>query len=74
MGVLTIQEEITGGESIYCINESQMRKTRDLVTSDTDQGRRIRDAADRLEKDLNRNERAALAFTLIESLNSSTGT
>ena len=69
MGVLTIQEEITGGESVYCINESQMRKTRDLVSSDSEGGRRIRDEVERLEKELSRNERAALAFTLIESLN-----
>jgi hypothetical protein len=69
MSVLNIQEQITGGESIYCINESQMARTRGLMDGDDEIGVRLRGVLENLESSLNRNELAALSFTLIERLN-----
>ena len=69
MSVLNIQEQLTGGESVYCINEAQMRRTRGLVEADGESGERVRRAIADLEDKLSRNERAALAFTIIERLN-----
>ncbi len=69
MSVLNIQEQITGGESIYCINESQMSRTRGLMDGDDETGVRLRGVLENLESSLNRNELAALSFTLIERLN-----
>ena len=71
MSVLNIQEQITGGESVYCINEAQIRRTRGLMNSDDEGGRRLRATLDELENKLDRNELAALAFTLIQRLNGS---
>ena len=71
MNVLGIQEEITGGESVYCINQSQMRKTRALMDGPGEDGARLRELLASLERTLDRNERAALAFTLIERLGTS---
>ena len=69
MSVLNIQEQITGGESVYCINQAQMLRTRDMVEGDGESSERLRSMLDVLESRLDRNERAALAFTLIERLN-----
>lgn len=69
MSVLNIQEQLTGGESIYCINEAQMTRTRSLMVGDDEIGRRLRSILEDLEGSLNRNELAALSFTLIERLN-----
>ena len=69
MSVLNIQEQLTGGESVYCINQAQMRRTRDLVESDGESGGRVRRILADLEKNFSRNELAALAFTIIERLN-----
>ena len=73
MSVLNIQEQLTGGESVYCINEAQMRRTRGLVEADGESGDRVRRALADLEDTLSRNERAALAFTIIERLNGTNG-
>lgn len=69
MSILNIQEQITGGESVYCINEAQIRLTQGLMNASDDAGERLRSILDNLEKELSRNERAALAFTIIERLN-----
>ena len=69
MSVLNIQEQLTGGESIYCINEAQMTRTRDLMENDDETSRRLRETLEELENNLSRNELAALSFTLIERLN-----
>lgn len=60
--------ELTGGESVYCINQSQLRSALRLAERDTESGRRIHHTLVKLERELNRNERAALAFMLIERL------
>lgn len=69
MSVLNIQEQLTGGESVYCINQAQMTRTRDLVDSDNESGEKVRQILGELEAKLSRNERAALAFAIIERLN-----
>ena len=69
MSVLNIQEQLTGGESVYCINRAQMTLTRGLMDSEGEDGERLRALLLSLEADLSRNERAALAFRLIERLN-----
>lgn len=69
MSVLNIQEQLTGGESVYCINQAQMRRTREMVHSDSESAERLKDMLEVLETRLNRNELAALAFTIIENLN-----
>jgi hypothetical protein len=69
MSVLNIQEQLTGGESVYCINQAQMTRTRGLIESSDETGAKLRSIRDRLEDDLDRNELAALAFSVIERLN-----
>jgi hypothetical protein len=69
VSIADIQEQLTGGESVYCINEAQMRRTSSLMLSGEESGRRLRAELERIEGVLNRNERAALAFTLIQRLN-----
>lgn len=60
--------ELTGGESVYCINESQLKSALRLAEQEGESGRRIQQALADVERDLSRNERAALAFLLIERL------
>ncbi len=69
MSVLNIQEQLTGGESVYCINRAQMMRTRDMLAGDSERSERLNSMLEVLETSLDRNERAALAFTLIERLN-----
>ena len=60
--------DLTGGESVYCINEGQLQKAYDLVMSDSFAADKINAHLKRLEEKLDRNERAALAFILIDRL------
>ena len=60
--------DLTGGESVYCINQVQLERAFELADADPDSGPRIRVALEGLEQDLSRNERAALAFVLIDRL------
>lgn len=64
-------DSILGGKSVYCINESQHGDAIRLAEADSESGRRVREAIATLEKSLNRNERAAVAFVLIERLRQS---
>jgi hypothetical protein len=64
---------IGGGESVYCINEAQLRDATRLAEEDPRTAPRIRRAIAELESELSRNERAALAFTLIERLRTRPG-
>jgi hypothetical protein len=65
--------EILGGESVYCINETQLRSARALATENPETALRIQQEMRRLEASLSRNERAALAFILIDRLLQSSG-
>jgi hypothetical protein len=60
--------DLTGGESVYCINEGQLQRAYDLVMSDSLTADKINAHLKRLEEKLDRNERAALAFILIDRL------
>ena len=60
--------EILGGESVYCINEKQLEKAFELANDNSESAPRIHAALERLEGELDRNERAALAFVMIDRL------
>ena len=60
--------ELLGGESVYCINQSQLSNARKLAFDDPQASPRIQAEIQRLESEMSRNERAALAFVLIDRL------
>ncbi|OIR21415.1 MAG: hypothetical protein BET99_02585 [Marine Group III euryarchaeote CG-Epi2] len=59
---------ILGGESVYCINEAQMRDAQRLANEDIESSKKIQFQLKEIETNFSRNERAALAFTIIENL------
>lgn len=59
---------ITGGESVFCINEAQLKRARSLAHGDGPESDRVRAAIDSMETEYSRNERAAIAFVLIDRL------
>jgi len=59
--------DLTGGESVYCINESQMRKALAMLEAAGNDSR-LRATYEELRTSLDRNEQAALAFLLIDAL------
>jgi hypothetical protein len=60
--------DLLGGKSTYCINEGQLREAKRLAEEDPEAGPQIRSEIERLEAEMSRNERAALAFVLIDRL------
>jgi len=61
-------DDLLGGESIYCINRSQLETASDLAYRDPETAPRIQEILETLETRFSRNERAAIAFLLIERL------
>ena len=59
---------LLGNTSVHCINESQMAEAQRLSENDAVSAPKIQDRLHRLEAELTRNERAALAFMLIKRL------
>ena len=59
---------ILGGDSVYCINEAQMEHAKKLTEDDPESSKKLKSLIDKLESDFSRNERAALAFTIIDNL------
>ena len=59
---------ILGGDSVYCINEAQMLAARKLANEDPEASKKIQSELEKIDTDFSRNERAALAFTIIENL------
>ncbi|MDZ4198120.1 MAG: hypothetical protein U1E27_02425 [Kiritimatiellia bacterium] len=59
---------LLGGASVYCINDAQMREAARLLEQDPESAPRLKSVLDQLETSLHRNERAALAFLLIDRL------
>ena len=59
---------ILGGDSVYCINEAQMSHAKQLAEEDPESSTKIKSLIKKLETDFSRNERAALAFTIIDNL------
>ena len=60
--------EIMGGESVYCINEGQLQKACELAMSSSQSADKINMQIKLLEESMDRNERAALAFLIIDRL------
>ena len=60
------QLDLTGGESVYCINAFQMRKAAELAGGTDASAERVRAYIARVESDLTRNERAAVAMLLLQ--------
>ena len=60
--------DLTGGESVYCINQVQLKKAFELAEQDPESGPRIQSALEELQTELTRNELAALSFLLIDRL------
>ena len=61
--------DLTGGKSVYCFNEQQMKQAFSLAEAQDESGEKIRTTHARLNEELTRNERAALAFVIIDELN-----
>ena len=62
---------LLGGKSVHCINEQQMAEAIRLVEEDPVTSAKIGDRLKELETELSRNERAALAFVIIQRLKDS---
>lgn len=60
--------DVTGGESVYCFNQAQLKGAFDLAESEGASGDKIRAAIADLEGTFSRNERAAVAFVVIDRL------
>ncbi len=60
--------DLLGGESVYCISQGQLKSARELAFENPQTAPIIQGEVHRLETALSRNERAALAFVLIERL------
>ena len=60
--------DILGGESVYCINEDQLKKSYRMAYEDPETSEKIQKGVEELEKQYDRNERAALAFVVIDRL------
>jgi hypothetical protein len=65
---VTLDVDLSGGESVYCINQSQIRQAFHLARENPETAPRIRQEIERLEATLTRNELAALAFVVIDQL------
>ena len=59
---------LMGGKSVHCINEQQMAEAWRLSEEEPGSSEKIQAVLEELEKDLSRNERAALAFVIISRL------
>ena len=71
---MAVDIDFSGGDSVYCINESQLKQAHYLAQHDPESAPRIRETIERLQDELSRNERAAVAFVLIEELLKGAGT
>ncbi|MFW2368520.1 MAG: hypothetical protein ACN4GW_19055 [Desulforhopalus sp.] len=62
---------LLGGKSVHCINEQQMTEAIRMAEQDTVASPKIQKWLNDLEMELSRNERAALAFVIIQRLKDS---
>jgi hypothetical protein len=65
--------DLTGGKSVFCFNQNQLDRAEALAREHSPAGSRIRAEIARLEAECTRNEQAAIAFLLIQHLNTSAG-
>ena len=63
---------ILGGESVYCINQAQLDEAVRLTETDPESAPILQELIQQIEHKCTRNERAALAFTLIQRLRTQT--
>ena len=70
MNKLSRQIDLTGGESVYCINTFQMERAVDLYHGSSPESDQLRETVLRVETDLSRNQQAALAMILLKRLKS----
>lgn len=61
-------KSILGGESVYCINQAQLSEAVRLTEDDLESAPKLQRLLAKVEAECTRNERAALAFALIERL------
>jgi hypothetical protein len=59
---------LLGGKSVYCINELQLQEAFELAEKNPETSPKIQAELARLEESMSRNERAALAFVVIDRL------
>jgi hypothetical protein len=59
---------LLGGDSVYCINEAQLKEATRLMEEDAYAAPILQDLIARIERRCSRNEQAALAFMIIERL------
>ncbi len=59
---------LTGGKSVYCINEFQLKQAFTLASDDPESSPKIQRKIKELEENFNRNEQAAIAFVIIDRL------
>lgn len=59
--------DLTGGDSVYCINEAQMKKALTML-EEAGGDSRLKAGLEDIKKNWSRNEQAALAFLLVEHL------
>jgi hypothetical protein len=60
--------DITGGDSVYCINQAQLEAAFNLSQQHPESSPKISAVLTTIQDDLTRNEQAALAFVLIDKL------
>ena len=60
--------DLTGGKSVYCFNEQQIKSAYDLVYEQPDTAAKLQAEISRFETEFSRNERAAMAFVIIDRL------
>jgi hypothetical protein len=62
------EADLTGGGTVYCINEGQLRRSHELASADPTSSPRIQGLLEQIRGQLSRNEQAALAFLLVDRL------
>ena len=60
--------DFSGGESVYCINQVQLKKALELVQADSESARKVNSLLETIEQEFDRNEKAALSFILVDRL------
>ena len=60
--------DVTGGESVYCFNQYQLKSAFELAESESESGEKVRETIRHMEETLTRNERAAAAFVIVDRL------
>lgn len=68
MSGLSRQIDLTGGESVYCINTFQMEKAQELFEGSGPESEVLQKTIQSLETNLTRNQQAAVAMLLLKRL------